>query len=338
MTKGYDSPTKKASVLSSRAKRVNELPFDKVFVIYGKSGTGKTTLASTFPKSEEAPLYILDILENGVGSISLEDRENIIVVPIETFEDVNEVLTDFERGYTVSSTGKNIPVKCSTIVIDSATQLEYLMKNYLMEADKKDRMNLNLWGQVKSTHDMLWNAAKYLSKKLDCYIVVIAHEKDDKDEDNPTFNKVVPSLAKSGTESLTAKASFIWYTAVEAVDRVGADGKVERENKFMTYIGPASYLVTKCRKPKEVSIPQKVRDLTYDRFYRNVIVKIEAAVKSKTPSYEETPSTKTPDTVDIMDVSSRIDEDLAKLRRPTDEVSTGSSYVIPTLTSDKVNL
>ena len=270
---------RKGSVLGTRAKRVNELPFDKVFVIYGKSGTGKTTLASTFPKSKERPLYILDVLENGTGSIGLEDRDNVIVVPIETFEEVDQVLTDFENGYTFDEDGNKVPVHPGTIVLDSATQLEYLMKKYLMSAEKKDKMNLNLWGQVKNSHDMLWNAAKYLSRKLDCYFVTITHEKDDKDEENPAFNKVVPSLAKGGTESLTAKASFIWYTTIETDTKI-VDGKAEKEDRFVTYIGPASYLVTKCRKPKEVSIPQKVRDLTFDRFYRNVIQKIDAAVKT----------------------------------------------------------
>ena len=270
---------RKGSVLGTRAKRVNELPFDKVFVIYGKSGTGKTTLASTFPKSKERPLYILDVLENGTGSIGLDDRENVIVVPIENFEEVDQVLSDFENGYTFDEDGNKVPVHPGTIVLDSGTQLEYLMKKYLMGAEKKDKMNLNLWGQVKNTHDMLWNAAKYLSRKLDCYFVTITHEKDDKDEDNPAFNKVVPSLAKGGTESLTAKASFIWYTTIETDTKI-VDGKAEKEDRFVTYIGPASYLVTKCRKPKEVSIPQKVRDLTFDRFYRNVIQKIDAAVKT----------------------------------------------------------
>lgn len=270
---------RKGSVLGTRAKRVNELPFDKVFVIYGKSGTGKTTLASTFPKTKERPLYILDVLENGTGSIGLDDRENVIVVPIESFEEVDQVLTDFENGYTFDEDGNKVEIHPGTIVLDSATQLEYLMKKYLMSAEKKDRMNLNLWGQVKNTHDMLWNASKYLSRKLDCYFVTITHEKDDKDEENPAFNKVVPSLAKGGTESLTAKASFIWYTTIETDTKI-VDGKAEKEDRFVTYIGPASYLVTKCRKPKEVSIPQKVRDLTFDRFYRNVIQKIDAAVKT----------------------------------------------------------
>ena len=42
-----------------QVKKINEIPVPKTFLFYGKSGTGKTTLAGTFPK----PLF-LDINEN----------------------------------------------------------------------------------------------------------------------------------------------------------------------------------------------------------------------------------------------------------------------------------
>ena len=40
-------------------KKVSDIKIPKTFLFYGKSGTGKTTLAGTFPK----PL-ILDVNEN----------------------------------------------------------------------------------------------------------------------------------------------------------------------------------------------------------------------------------------------------------------------------------
>ena len=50
------------SLLSQRAKAVQEMPVDGIFVIYGDSGSGKTVVASSFPKTEDKPMLYLDIL------------------------------------------------------------------------------------------------------------------------------------------------------------------------------------------------------------------------------------------------------------------------------------
>lgn len=264
------------SILSTRAKTVQEMPIDGVFVIYGDSGSGKTELASTFPKTKEKPMLLLDILEGGTGSISAANQDNIIVVNIDNFTELDEVLTDVENGYTTDDKGNKIPAQYSTIVIDSATQLEYLLKKYVMESNGKDQMNLNLWGQAKNGHDQLWNMCKYLHKKTGANIVVICLPKEVQDEENPHFNKVIPNLMNSAAYSLTAKASFVWYTKVEKETKVDPQTQeVKEEIKFMTYIDAHPYLLTKCRKPMEVKIPEKVQNLTYAKFKKNVIDKIK---------------------------------------------------------------
>jgi len=49
------------SILSERSKTIAETSIDGVIVIYGGPGTGKTVLASTFPKTKEKPMLILEI-------------------------------------------------------------------------------------------------------------------------------------------------------------------------------------------------------------------------------------------------------------------------------------
>ena len=137
------------SILANRAKSVNNVPVDGIYVIYGNNGTGKTVLASTFPKTPQKPMLYLDFLEGGTGSISVSERNDIQVVEITEFQELDEVLTDVEKGSTIDSeTGQTIPVQYSTIVFDSATQLEFLLKQYLMKAENKDKMNINLWGKT----------------------------------------------------------------------------------------------------------------------------------------------------------------------------------------------
>ena len=264
------------SILTSRAKSVQEMDIDGVFVIYGDSGSGKTELASSFPKTKEKPMLILDILEGGTGSISVANRDNIQVVNIDTFEELDEVLSDVENGFTKDASGKQVPVEYSTIVIDSATQLEFLLKKYVMESNGKDQMNLNLWGQAKNGHDQIWNLCKYLHKKTGANIVVICLPKEVQDEKDPSFNKVVPNLMTSAAYGLCAKASFVWYTKIEKDAIIDpTTQEVKEEKKFFTYIDAHPYLLTKCRKPKEVQIPEKVQNLNYAKFKKNVIDKIK---------------------------------------------------------------
>ena len=231
------------NVLQERKKRASEAPIDEVYIIYGKSGTGKTVVASTFPKTKEAPMLYLDILEGGIGSVDNKDKELIDWVPIESFEEVDQVLEDVINGYSLVD-GKKIPVKYSTIVIDSLTQLEYLIKKYLKTSSNKSSMTLQLWGQAKDSQEDVYNLLKYLHMKTGARVVAIAHEKELSDDNNPEFNTIIPSLMTSSSVSLCAKASFVWYTKIEKEDKVDENNNVVTKTSFVTYISAHPYLVT----------------------------------------------------------------------------------------------
>lgn len=270
------------SILSERSKTIAETSIDGVFVIYGGPGTGKTVLASTFPKTKEKPMLILDILEGGTGSISKTHSEHVHVVDVQSFLELNSILTDVENGYTMDDKGTKIPVAYSTIVFDSATQLEFLMKKYLMESSQKDTMNLNLWGQARTSHEQIWNLAKYLHKKTGALIVVIAHQKEVQDEENSSFNKVIPSLMNGAAYALCAKASFVWYTKVETEKVIDAKtNEVKDEIRYYTYLDAHPYLLTKTRKPQEITVPSKVQNLTFEKFKKNVLDKLTAQKEGK---------------------------------------------------------
>lgn len=266
------------SVLTNKAKAVNQMPIDEVYVIYGLQGTGKTVVASTFPKTKDKPMLYLDILEGGTGSISASERENIVVVPISSFEEINEVFQDVINGYTVDDTGKQIPVSYSTIVIDSATQLEYLMKNYLMSSNKKDQMTLQLWGLANQEHDEIWNACRYIHLTTGAKMVVICHQKEISDEENPGNNKIIPSLMNKAAYGLCAKASFVWYTKIETVPKANDDNTMGEEVKYYTYIDGCQAYLSKTRKPKEIKIPLKVTNMTYPKFKSKILDVIQGTV------------------------------------------------------------
>jgi hypothetical protein len=143
-------------------------------------------------------------------------------------------------------------------------------------------MNLNLWGQAKTSHEQIWNLSKYLHKKTGALIVIIAHQKEVQDEENSSFNKVIPSLMNSAAYALCAKASFVWYTKVETEKVIDAKtNEVKDEIKYFTYLDAHPYLLTKTRKPQEMTVPNKVQNLTFDKFKKNVLDKMSELKEPK---------------------------------------------------------
>lgn len=265
------------SVLLDRRKKLTDMPIDEVYVIYGEGATGKTVLASTFPKSPKKKLLYIDLQEGGTGSIPREYKDSVEVLPIDDFDQLDEVITDLINGYSVDDEGEKIPLSYSTIVIDSVTQLEYVLKNLLKHSNNKDSMTLNLWGKAKEMQEFIYYLLRLLHQKTQAKVVAIAHVKKIRNDDHPEFDLLLPSLMESAARTLCAKASYVWYTDVideEIVD--DETNEVKNRTSYVTTIERVPYLSTKCRKPPKFTgkIPISIRNLTYDKFKKQVLDKI----------------------------------------------------------------
>lgn len=252
---------------------------DELYVIYGAAGSGKTVLASTFPKTKEKPMLYIDIFEGGTDSIAKEDRDKIEIVEVSTFEELDELLTNALQGYDLNADGTKTPMQFSSIVIDSLTNLEYILKQYLMEREKKSTMNINLWGQAKDNQDAVYMLMKALHKRLHIPVVGITHEKKLEDDKDPSFNRITLSLMRSASTSLAAKASHVWYCKVDYDNEIDAKtNELKPVVVFTTVISAHPFLDTKCRKPKDFPVPEYVKNLTYQQFKKNILDKIKGKV------------------------------------------------------------
>ena len=121
-------------------------------LVYGKSGTGKTTFACGFPKP-----YVFDF-DNGMLS---QRGKN---VPFELYTDYSTFLNDWRKFIADD--------EYETLIIDSITTMEEYCQKYVLQLNKKTQMDLNTWGVLIDALQSLFLSIKNVNK----HVVVIAHE------------------------------------------------------------------------------------------------------------------------------------------------------------------
>ena len=127
-------------------------------LIYGKSGTGKTTFGSTFPKP-----YFFDF-DNGMLSLKGKDIE------YDTYKEIQKAELKL----------KELELKCpyETIVVDSVSTMQEIMMKRQLELNRKMSPTLHEWM-------MLVQGIKSLFSRLVAmpqHLVITAHEEIIRDE------------------------------------------------------------------------------------------------------------------------------------------------------------
>ena len=167
-----------------QVKKINEIPVPKTFLFYGKSGTGKTTLAGTFPK----PLF-LDVNENGTASVDSKDAQ---VISISKYEEFNEFLMNIDEYYE--------KLKWGSLIIDTIGKLQEINLNYLAKGGK---ILINNYGD--STNELQQVILKLINHATvnDYYLVFNAHERDNTENDEETGEVLNPSVMAQLTPKLS---------------------------------------------------------------------------------------------------------------------------------------
>ena len=229
----------------------------KSSLIYGLSGTGKTTFAATMPK----PLLVIDIKERGHESIT--DVEGVEVEECDTWADVENALE-----YVKEDT------KYKTIVIDTITS----MSDVRISQTTGGRMSLKYgsisrqqWGAIAAD---LKNIIYDLKGVDDKNIVYLAHmktfdvEEGEDSEDIPARNaRTMPSVLSvlNGAVDIILN-TFIMTETHRIKEKTG--NRVKTTTKRVPYycmrVGPNPLYVTKIRTPRHVEKPAFIKDPKWD--------------------------------------------------------------------------
>lgn len=269
-------PAKKEGVLS----RIRPIGFDEdeglKVLLYGRSGTGKTTIWATFPKP------ILAVLSSGgsqpgeLRSIDTpEYRQTVQQVALERADEMRE-LVDYLNTHRE---------EYATVVLDHATGLQDLiLKDLLNLSEIPAQKGWGIatqqdWGQVGTQFKEYIRAIL----SLRCNVVIVAQEREFNTENVSDVIKptVGAGLTPSITGWLNAAVDYICQTfirqkEVTKIMKVGAGPKAKTVTRVEKVPGQVEYCLrtgadevytTKFRKPRGQPLPQAIVDPSYEQIY-----------------------------------------------------------------------
>lgn len=249
--------------IKKRIKSVSQSPEYIKAIFYGKAGTGKTSLLGTFP----AVLH-LDIREK--GSPVLKKVKGLKTLEIKEWSDLQDIYWylrkedhDFE-----------------TVGIDTAGNAQMLAVEEVMKKHKKKgnpgdwgTMSQQMWGEVASMCKELFLDFR----DLDMNVVFIAHDRvfkaQEDDDDNGDVVRIAPhigpALSPAIASTLNAAVNVIGETFIGEKVKIEKDKKSGKKieiksTEYYLRIGPNSSYITKVRKPKEIKLPDVIKDPEYE--------------------------------------------------------------------------
>lgn len=230
-----------------RITSVKSLPKVLSMLIYGRSGTGKTTFGASFP----TPALLIDIKEKGTDSIS--NVEGIDVVQVETWSELEEIFWFVQKGD-----------KYKSVILDQVSSMQDLAMAHAMAEEGKEIMSQRLWGVVSGLmKTWLLNYRDLVDKGIN--VLFIAHDrasKGESTEDDDTIDPQVGArLMPSVASMLNGAVKAIGNTYVREVFLEDRTRKVE----YSMRIGPHAYYTTKLRNPLGTTLPESIVNPTYEQ-------------------------------------------------------------------------
>lgn len=224
-------------------------------VLLGKPGSGKTTVAGTFPK----PMLYVSIGSDG-GGVVLSGMDDIDVVDLRS----NEKTSVYMQMMSLIEELRTSKHKYKSVVIDAYSSIEEDQVTFAERAKGK-QLSLDERGAIMNMMVRMRDAIVSLAEREQEEYVLICHIKNKEDVDNITGEKsmqIIPKMTYNNGNILLERASNVMYCTRKPVKT--EDGKTEV--RFLTYIGPHPYIDTKLR-TRGVPLPRGlyIEDCTYDK-------------------------------------------------------------------------
>lgn len=230
-----------------QAVNLKDLPSSQLWVLYGKSGAGKTHMLSTFPK----PMLYLQFGDDGSNTIG--DTEGIDAIRITSLQQLKEIAQEAR----VDSKYKTVAVDTFSLVVQEWVDANAVKKN--------KRVSQQMWGDLKTDTEELIKEFKTLA--INHIVVLTCHEVTDTIEgmEEEITPDVRPSVSKGARTYLESMANFGIHLTVLTKEKDMPDGTTKTVTAHAAHVAPNTYYWTKLQKPATVKVPQQVINPTYEK-------------------------------------------------------------------------
>lgn len=198
-------------------------------LLYGPSGTGKTSLASTASTVEElGPVLYVDLERGTAPAAKYGNLDNMLIVQPATYKEFADLLIKV-------SNAKDKPF--NTVVIDTVDRLQELIKLHFAAANPRD--SFAMWA---AAYDKVLDLVNTIAFDLGLNILCITHESREIVE-TERLSQIAPDF--EGKKSFKKLPSIFDIIGRTTWEDVGEDG----EEKLITVltVKSASNILTKTR-------------------------------------------------------------------------------------------
>lgn len=227
-----------------------------IITLYGRSGTGKTTIAATGPK----PMLFIDVKDKGDESAKSPGikRGDIGVIELEGFDDIYDIydyVVDHKEKYNGGS-----------VVLDHLTALQEICKDKVKTDEGKSKMSQQMFGFVASYMNEVISLFKNLSDYgiTPIFLVQDRLESGEGEGEDQLTPEVGPGVMPSVSKILCSASRVIGHTYIQEAIEKTSDLKVHRSIEYRLRLGPNPYYVTKVTKPKSYYCPPYLVNPTYE--------------------------------------------------------------------------
>lgn len=239
---------------------ISKEPHNNFTVIMGKPGSGKTTVAGTYPK----PMLYVSIDTDGGGEVlKCYNDDEIKTIQLNSDDPTVPGAKHIQTKIMELLSELSQPHPYKTVVLDAYSSIEEGVALF-WEKMKGKKLNLDERGSLGTLMLNLRNKIVELSRG-DVQYVAICHIKDKKTTDNTTGEEstmIVPKMSYNNGNVLLERASNVMYCSKRTV--INEDGT--RRVAFLTYVGAHPNMDTKFRtEGKLLATGLYIENATFDK-------------------------------------------------------------------------